>query len=143
MKRLLAPCEADWIKHCRVISYLLVGAMLFIIDYATTLAAYHLLGLAAGYASGLGFLVSFLVGFSLNKSVVFKHSEASKFSLRTQVVLYLVLAFSNLLITSSIVSALVGHGTKIEIVKPGVVAAGACWNYFILGHYVFGHKTRV
>lgn len=110
------------------------------IDFTVTVFSYHILNFGPGQASALGFCVSFVVGFTLNKKVVFTHTATSRFSLHVQVMLYLSLAFINLIVTSSIVDFFVKHGIKIETMKVIVVIAAACWNYVILGRVIFAHK---
>ena len=130
-------------RYRRPLLYLCVGTLLFVIDFSVTVLSYHVLKFGPGLASATGFCTSFIVGITLNKRVVFTHTATSRFSLNTQVALYLALAIINLILTSSIVDYFVNHGVRIEMMKPAVVIAAACWNYVILGKYIFGHKSPV
>lgn len=130
-------------KHQRKVSYLFVGGLLFLIDYSISLFLYYVIHLPAGYASAGGFCASFIVGFTMNKKVVFTHSKTSYLTLRMQIISYLTLALINLFISAYVVNYLVNQGAKIEIVKPLLTIVIACWNYTILGMYIFGHKRQV
>src|SRR5947209_7749380 len=100
--------------HRRQISYLFVGGLLFLIDFGLSVSTYHIFHIAPGYASAIGFCSSFVAGFMLNKKVVFRHTQSSKFTVHKQVTLYLLLAFVNLFITSLTVNYFVRHGIRIE-----------------------------
>ena len=127
-------------RHRKKINYLFVGGLLFMIDLVVTLTAFYILHINPGFASAIGFSSSFVAGFALNRNVVFKHTNTSRFSMHTQLTLYLLLSTVNLFITSYSVNLLVNQGLRIELVKPLVVIVAACWNYFILGHYIFSHN---
>lgn len=124
----------------RIVRYLVVGGLLFIFDFVCSLFFYYVLHLDPGIASGTGFLLGFLIGFTLNKKVVFLHNSNSRFSVRVQVTLYLLLALLNLIVSASLVHKLVRYGFRIEYVKIFVTGAIAGWNYIILGRYIFGLK---
>lgn len=140
MEKLVNGIDALLGKHRKAVTYLFVGGLLFLIDYSVSLFAYHYLDFGPGIASATGFCSSFIVGFTLNKRVVFKHDKTSQHSLNMQIALYLLLATFNLFFTSWIVEVAVNQGVRIEVIKPIVVIAAAFWNYIILGNYVFGHK---
>lgn len=125
------------IYNIRQVRFVLVGGILFLIDFIVTLFCYHILKLDPGIASAIGFCSSFIVGFTLNKKIVFTKSERARFSVRTQIVLYLILATLNLSISAWSVQILVSQGIWIEVVKPSVTILIACWNYVILGRFIF------
>ena len=143
MKKLHLVAGSIIKKHKRKLTYLFVGTTLFFIDFASTLIVYYIFNLDAGYASATGFCVSFVIGFMLNKRLVFRHSNSSKFKIKTQVSLYLLLAFINLLISAFAVDTSVAAGAPIEVSKVATTIIIACWNYIILGRYIFGHKDRI
>lgn len=140
MKKLLYIITNLLVKHERKLRFLLVGGLLFLIDFGFSLFAYHLLNLSAGWASALGFSISFIVGFTLNKKVVFKRGKNNRFNAKYQLVLYCSLAVVNLFISAFAVEAMVGSGVIIEISKPIVVATIAIWNYIILNKIIFAIK---
>lgn len=123
----------------REVRYLIVGGTLFFIDFISTLIAYYVFRLGPGMASATGFMIGFLVGFALNKKIVFTHNKRNRFTLRTQVTLYLMLALLNVVFSASLVRWLVVYGLRIEFVKPCVTILIAGWNYVILGRYIFGN----
>lgn len=127
-------------KHKTKILYLFVGTLLFLIDFGFSVLTYYAFNFEAGIASATGFCASFIVGFTLNKKLVFRHNNKSRFKVRTQVSLYLLLASINLIVSAISVDLLVKHGLRIEIVKPILVAGIAYWNYLILGRYIFSYK---
>lgn len=143
MKKLSSIVSLIPKAHQKKFTYLFVGGLLFVIDFGSTVFSYYAFNLKAGYASAVGFGVSFIVGFTLNKNIVFKHGNDSRFTLHMQVTLYLILAFVNLFITSFTVNYFVNHGVHIEIAKPIMVISAAFWNYFILNHYIFGHLEKI
>lgn len=131
------------ITKYKQLRYLLTGGLLFLIDYASSLAVYHAFDLQPGFASAVGFTTSFLVGFLMNKHIVFHHTKASRFTTRLQVTLYLLLAFLNLFIASGAVQLLVTLGMRIELAKPLQVAVMAIWNYFILNRFIFSERKEI
>lgn len=122
------------------IRFLAVGGLLFVIDYITSVSVFYLFNAPAGLASAIGFLVSFIFGFLLNRHVVFIHSSQSYYSVHTQVALYLILAVCNLFISATIVQLVDVAGIRITISKPVVTAIIAIWNYIILGKFIFKKK---
>lgn len=127
--------------HRREVRFLLVGGILFVVDYTVSVAAFYLLSVPAGLASALGFMASFIIGFTLNRSIVFAHSEKSKFSVHAQVSLYLTLALANMFISATFVQVSDNLGIKIQLSKPLITAVIAVWNYLILGKYIFQSKN--
>lgn len=142
MKRLLNILGSATAKHQRKITYLFVGGLLFLIDLTVTLAMFYVFDVKAGYSSAIGFSSSFVVGFALNKNLVFKHTSTSRFKVHVQVTMYLLLSLVNLFVTSFTVNLLVNKGLRIELVKPGMVIMAACWNYLILGRYIFSQNKQ-
>ena len=110
---------------------------MFLIDFSASMFAFYIVGLSAGWASALGFSTSFVVGFTLNKKVVFKHENNSRLNLRQQITLYFSLAIFNLLISAFAVEYMVDQGLVIEISKTIVVIIIAIWNYIILNRIIF------
>lgn len=122
------------------LTYLSVGCLLFAVDFSCSLLAYYSFEIDAGYASAIGFVMSFLIGFTLNKNIVFRHDSLSRFNVNTQVALYLVLAMVNLFVSAYVVDISVAQGIRIEVIKPIVVLTIAYNNYYILGRFIFSKK---
>lgn len=129
-------------KHRTLINFLITGGILFVIDFGVSLFMYYLVGLGPGISSGIGFTAGFIVGFTLNKKWVFKHDSKSRFNVSAQLILYLLLAVFNLIISSVAVEVIVGKGIMIEIVKPITVIVIAFWNFLIFKFFIFSKKTN-
>lgn len=128
------------ILRLKQIQFVLTGGLLFIIDYIFSLSAFYIFNLEAAFASAVGFAASFLVGFSINRNIVFKHTQQSRLTVANQVTLYLLLALFNVVISSYLVQLLVDNVAPIEYIKPFVVVVFAVWNYFVLNRYIFSSK---
>jgi putative flippase GtrA len=122
--------------------YGVVGVITLGIDLTVTTSLYDLAHLPAGVASAIGFMSGFFFNFPINRKKVFHHSKDDRFSLHTQVVLFVSLSLFNLLITSTLVELFVSHHVvRIAVAKLIVTAMIALWNFIIFKTLIFS-KTK-
>ena len=116
----------------------LVGGTSFLIDLVVTTSLYNIFHLQPYLAAGLGFLSAFFFNFPMNRKHVFNHTQYDRFSMKGQVLFYLVLTLFNLFITGLIVQLLVSlSGVQIGIAKVIVTVLIATWNFFIFKYLIF------
>lgn len=122
----------------QVLLFLGVGLTTFFIDLAVTSSLYNFLGFPAFLASGIGFLSGFFFNFPMNRKKVFKHSEKDKFTLKAQVILYILLSLFNLFTTSLLVEVTVSLDLlTIGFAKILVTGLIATWNFLIFKLFIF------
>lgn len=124
-------------KYHKQLKFIAIGFLLFLIDFISTVSSYYVLQLSPGISSAIGFTASFVFGFSLNRKIVFVRNENSRFTLKIQIILYLMLALANLFLSALIVEYIVRNGVRIEIIKPLLVIMFAFCNYVIMNKYIF------
>ncbi len=122
--------------------FFISGGILYVVDVVSTSIAFYSFHLPAWFASAIGFCVSFLVGFLITKNFVFKHNEKSRFGIKLQIALYMLLALLNLVLSSYIVDVAVRTGVRVEVAKTIIVGVMAVWNYFLLNKFIFSVKTK-
>ena len=130
--------QSNLIKQ--IIFFLFVGGVTFLIDVLVTYVLFHFLHFPAYTASAIGFLSGFFFNFPMNRKKVFHHSEKDKFTLKAQIVFYILLSLFNLVVTSLIVELLVGWTVEIQIAKLFVTILIATWNFLIFKFFVFSKK---
>lgn len=122
----------------QVVLFLGVGVITFVIDVGATSILYNFVHTPAYLASACGFLLGFFFSFPMNRKKVFKHSKNDRYTLRTQVALYLLLCLFNLVATSVLVDVAVnGVGMWIEVAKIIVTAIIAVWNFLLFKLVIF------
>jgi putative flippase GtrA len=127
----------------QIIYFGLVGLFAFGIDLFITVSAYNVLHFSAYMASGAGFISGLLFNFPMNRKRVFKHAECSRFSLKTQMALYVTLCVINLFATSLLLQIIVSSGWgSIAIAKIIVTILIAIWNFILFKLFIFSRKNR-
>lgn len=127
----------------QVILFCIVGVVTLCIDVGTSTFLYVVVHLPAYLASGIGFLSGFFVNFPINRKKVFHHSDSDRFSLRLQVVLYVLLCLFNLIVTSFLVNIMVNSGfLAIEYAKILVTMMIAVWNFLLFKLFIFSKRTN-
>lgn len=125
----------------QIILFGLVGGTTLLIDVISSSAFYYIFHFPAYISSGAGFIIGFLFSFPMNRKRVFHHSDKDRFSLKFQVLLYILLSLANLVITSLLVDLLVTqHVTSIQIAKIIMTGLIAIWNFLIFKFFVFSKK---
>lgn len=124
----------------QIILFGFVGLATLIIDVVVTTGLYNMLHISAFLSSAAGFIAGFLFSFPINRNKVFQseHNHASRFSARTQIVLYFSLCIFNLLTTSLLVAAIVSSDfVEIQYAKIAVTGLIAIWNFLLFKLFIF------
>jgi putative flippase GtrA len=116
--------------------YFIVGLLAFGIDYAVLLSLYYLAGLNLELATSIGFIVGFMISFTVNKQWVFGQVKQRKHLVR-QVVEYVCLLIFNFIFTVVTVNFLNQHGVPPVVGKLMVMGLIMCWNYALFRWVIF------
>jgi len=120
----------------------IVGVTTLAVDTLVTYILYYIAKMPAFMASGIGFLSGFCVNFPMNRKRVFNHSEDDRFSLRSQICLYALLSFFNLIATSTAVDLLVKMNIlEIQWAKIVTTIVFAIWNFLVFKLFIFSKKV--
>lgn len=123
--------------------FVVVGVVTLGIDVLMTAFCFYILQLPAYLASSVGFLSGFFFNFPMNRKKVFHHEAQDRFSLKSQVVMYISLSVFNLLFTSFVVQKLVDAGLMIQYAKILVTVIIAAWNFLLFKFLVFSKHTAI
>ena len=118
------------------VRFLAIGGLSFIVDLAILRVLYYA-DVPLTVATTVGWLVGFIVTFSLNRFFVFTATT----SLATSGLRYVVLALGNFVATIGLVTGLVHLGLAVELAKTLTVALLAIANFFAYRSWVFRHAT--
>ena len=120
----------------------IVGVTTLAVDTLVTSILYYIAKMPAFRASGIGFLSGFCVNFPMNRKRVFNHSEDDRFSLKSQICLYALLSFFNLMATSTAVDLLVKMNIlEIQWAKIVTTIVFAVWNFLVFKLFIFSKKV--
>mgnify|MGYP006877224124 FL=1 len=120
----------------------IVGVTTLAVDTFVTSILYYIAKMPAFMASGIGFLSGFCVNFPMNRKRVFNHSEDDRFSLKSQICLYALLSFFNLMATSTAVDLLVKMNIlEIQWAKIVTTIVFAVWNFLVFKLFIFSKKV--
>lgn len=125
----------------QVLLFGIVGVITLGIDVAVTTSLYNWAHLPAYLASGIGFMSGFFFNFPMNRKKVFNHSESDRFSLHTQITMYILLSVFNLVATSALVEGFVSLDIlQIQYAKVAVTAMIAAWNFLLFKFFIFSKR---
>lgn len=125
----------------QVILFGIIGVITLGIDVSVSTFLYVIVHFPAYLASAVGFLSGFFFNFPMNRKKVFNHTSADRFSLRTQVVLYISLCVFNLIVTSLLVDLMVGTELlPIQYAKVIVTVMIAVWNFLLFKLFIFSKQ---
>lgn len=128
----------------QVVLFGLVGVGSLLIDLTVTTSLYDFAHFPAYLAGCLGFSSAFFFNFPLNRKHVFNHTKHDKFSMRTQVILYVCLSLFNLMMTGLFMQLLVSRaGVQVSLAKISVTAVIAIWNFFVFKYLVFSKRPNL
>lgn len=136
-KLLLRIKEGEEASYRQVVNYLIGGGLYFITSYATFFIFSHFLHFSLFYASGLSYIIGWIVNYYINRYWVFKHPALKRNALRVST-RYIILILANLLI-----SYLILRGLKAVGISPyiGQFISAICfftpWNYYWYKLWVF------
>lgn len=120
----------------------IVGVTTLAVDTLVTSILYYIAKMPSFMASGIGFLSGFCVNFPMNRKRVFNHSEDDRFSLKSQICLYALLSFFNLMATSTAVDLLVKMNIlEIQWAKIVTTIVFAVWNFLVFKLFIFSKKV--
>jgi putative flippase GtrA len=121
----------------RVIRFLVSGGSAAVTEYGVFLFLFDLVKIDVVIANGISFLCGLMVSFLLNKHWVFKSKQRA----RMEVVLYVILALVNLLLSSLFIQLLV-HTAGISpfIAKLIGMVVIAAWNYLFFSRLIFKQR---
>jgi len=115
------------------VRYLVAGGIAFVADFAILWVLHEVLGIHVAVAAPIGFLASFVVTYTLQRTVAFM-SDAK---VVPSVARYTALVLANTFATGAIVWAIDAAGAGWVVGKVVAVAATALWNYFAYRYWVF------
>ena len=126
----------------QIVLFGIVGVTTLAVDTLVTSVLYYMAKMPAFMASGIGFLSGFCVNFPMNRKQVFNHSEDDRFSLKSQICLYALLSFFNLMATSMTVDLLVKMNIlEIQWAKIVKTIIFAIWNFLVFKLFIFSKKV--
>ena len=126
----------------QIVLFGIVGVTTLAVDTLVTSVLYYMAKIPAFMASGIGFLSGFCVNFPMNRKQVFNHSEDDRFSLKSQICLYALLSFFNLMATSMTVDLLVKMNIlEIQWAKIVTTIIFAIWNFLVFKLFIFSKKV--
>lgn len=126
----------------QILFFLIVGLITLGIDVFVATTLYNVFNFPAYLASAIGFMSGFFFNFPMNRKKVFHHSDNDKFSLHSQVAMFILLSVFNLLATSVIVELIVSSEiTSIQYAKIFVTALIAVWNFILFKLVIFSKKN--
>lgn len=128
----------------QIVLFGLVGVGSLLIDLVVTTALYNYAHFPPGLAGVIGFLSAFFFNFPINRKHVFNHTNQDRFTLKTQVALYVALCVFNLLMTGVLMQLLVASNLlQISVAKIVVTAIIAVWNFLLFKLFIFSkNKTK-
>jgi putative flippase GtrA len=130
---------AIYLYRHHFIRYLFVGGTTFIIDIGLLYSLHSKLKIGLTLATSLGYWVSVIYNFLLNRSWTFSQRERS--DLRKHLLSYCVLLGFNYLFTVIFV-AMVSHETNYLIAKALAVMVQMTWTYVIYKRLIFKDKAQ-
>lgn len=126
----------------QIVFFGFVGGVTLLIDLTVTTTLYSLLHLPASLAATIGFLSGFFFNFPMNRKRVFHHESADRFSMATQITLYVCLSLFNLGMTGILTHLLVdGASVNIAVAKVGITALIAIWNFLCFKLLIFSKRS--
>jgi putative flippase GtrA len=118
----------------RITKFLISGLSAAALEYAVFLLLDMLLGnKLIIVCQSVSFMCGLCVSFILNRKWVFKSSGNKK----AELIRYLILALTNLLLSNILIVSLVSIRVTFWIAKIIVMAAIATWNYSIFQKFIF------
>ena len=115
------------------LSYVLVGLSSAAVELGVFQLCYELLHLDLAIANPISAVVSMIFNFLLNRNVTFKSSSNP---LRSAI-LFLLLWFFNLFVTTNVIGLLIGAGLHSAVAKVLTQGMVVCWNFFLYRKVIF------
>jgi len=118
------------------VRYLVVGAFAFLFDIGVLWVLYEVFHVPLPISTPAAFLLSFVVTYTLQRTVAFRSSH----SVAPSVLRYAILVVFNTVATTGIVWAIDALGLPWAVGKVVAVVATTVWNYFAYRYWVFGTR---
>lgn len=118
------------------IRYLISGCIAFVAEYTSFIIIYYTAIQSGVVANIISFTFGLVTSFTLNKYFTFRdNNQQRKGSL--QIILYIALAISNLLMTTVAIGFLLSLHIKAFVAKILLMMLVAVWNYFLFKKFIF------
>lgn len=115
------------------VRYLVVGGFAFVFDVAVLFVLHDVLGIALAISTPLAFLASFVVTYTLQRTIAFRSGDG----VAPSVIRYAALVAFNTVATTAIVWGWDALGGPWIVGKILAVVATTVWNYFAYRYWVF------
>lgn len=125
------------LKH-RVVRFLIVGGLSFVIDLGLLIVLHEAIGVAIWIATPVAFLTSLVFNFLLQRGFAFRATNAVPVS----AVKYGLLVLFNVLATDVIVYLFAGTELTYATGKVVSTAVTMVWNFFIYKYWIFAGVNR-
>lgn len=116
--------------------FLVVGGFSFLFDIGLLWLLHEVFGIPLAISTPAAFLMSFVVTYTLQRTVAFRSSEG----VAPSAVRYTILVAVNTVATTLIVAAADAMGLPWGIGKVAAVVATTVWNYFLYRYWVFAKR---
>lgn len=131
------------VKESRFIRFLLGGAVTVFLEYSIFYVLYIFWGWHLLLANSLSFCVALATSFLFNRLWAF-NEDSFRMKTHHQIILFTLLALTNLLINNAIVSGLQIVGVDPRAGKVVAIIFIAIWNFIAYRKIIFvGHKSDI
>jgi putative flippase GtrA len=113
--------------------FLVVGVFAFLFDIGLLWVLHEAIGIPLAISTPAAFLMSFMLTYTLQRTVAFRSSEG----VAPSALRYTILVAINTVATTLIVAGTDGIGLPWEVGKVAAVVATTVWNYFAYRYWVF------
>lgn len=121
-------------KRIQFLSYLFVGGLTFIVEFASFLLLREFVSLSVSASQIVSYSLALVFNFTCLRRFVFSAGSPSS---RRQLGRYLLLVIFNLIVSTLLIRWLVHVGLPPAVAKLGTIALVAVWNFIIYKRFVF------
>ena len=118
------------IPKSRLIRYLIVGGIAYVLEITVLYLLHYVLGLSSVKAVAISFWFGFVIAFALQKVVTFENYEKRPHILSGQVIGYSLLVAWNYGFTLAAVKVLSNH-LSVIVIRTTVIMIVTVWNFVI------------
>ena len=122
-----------------VVRYLAVGGFAFAFDAGVLWLLHEMIGIPLTISTPIAFLLSFVVTYTLQRTVAFRASD----TIAPSTIRYAILVVWNTIATTLIVWLAVELGLAWIVGKVLAVVTTTIWNYFLYRTWVFRRRASV
>ena len=124
-------------RHKRIVKFLFSGVSAAGLEYVVFLLLEYLTDTPTTVSQAISFSCGLVVSFILNKFWVFE--AKSKSAYKREAILFLIVGFSNLVITTALIGVLSMYMAAF-IAKFILMACVATWNYLLFKSVIFKNR---